>query len=201
MHRICGTNLPSDYLSSSNELFIEFSSDSSSTRAGFLISYEAVERYCSLNLCIEGEGDCGADSECEGSLVCGHNNCANDSATNCCTKTCNSDSDCLNQECNTDENQCRLDSYSTDWSLCTQTSPCNDGEGDCDADSDCQGLLVCWSDYCIDGTTVMDCCHQEIYNGNNHIHLILEWPRAQYFVKIAIADFSPLRSDAIKTRS
>ena len=161
-----GGDIPSEFLSSTNELFVKFSSDSGLTRPGFLISYKSVERYCSLTTCQEGEGDCGEDSECEGSLVCGQMNCANNTATHCCTKTCHDDSECYNQECNTGVNQCRLDSYSTDWSLCSQASPCSDGQGDCDLDSECQGSLVCGSDNCLNGPTGMDCCRQEIYTGN-----------------------------------
>ena len=158
-------SLPSDFTSTNNELFIRFHSDNSATRPGFLISYEAVMRYCSITLCKEGEGDCGMDSECEGSLVCGHMNCANNTLRPCCTKTCINDRDCLNQECITDTNQCRLDSYSTDWSKCSQASLCAEGEGDCDEDSECEGSLVCGTDNCADGSTFLDCCEQEIYKG------------------------------------
>ena len=119
---------------------------------------------CSLNLCKEGEGDCDEDSECEGSLVCGHLNCANTTITDCCTRTCNNDSDCVNQECNTNINHCRLDSSSTDWSLCSQESPCADGEGDCDHHLDCEGSLMCGSNNCATGPTGLDCCM--IYDGN-----------------------------------
>ena len=128
-------------------------------------------RYCSITLCKEGEGDCGMDSECEGSLVCGHMNCANNTLRPCCTKTCNNDSDCLNQECNTDIDQCRLDSYSTDWSKCSQDSPCADGEGDCDEDSGCEGLLVCGIDNCANETPFMDCCEHEIYKGEKYLRI------------------------------
>ena len=113
---------------------------------------------CSLTLCKEGEGDCGMDSECEGSLVCGQMNCANSTLKHCCTKTCLNDSDCLNQECNSDIVQCRLDSYSTDWSKCSPNSPCAHGEGDCDHPSDCDGTLLCGYENCAGGPTGMDCC-------------------------------------------
>ena len=156
--RYCGTVMPSNFTSSSNELFIKFHSDGGANRPGFLISYETFIRHCSLTLCKEGEGDCGMDSECEGSLVCGQMNCVNSTLRHCCTKTCNNDSDCFNQECNTDINQCRLDSYSTDWSKCRQDSPCADGEGDCDHNTDCEGTLLCGNDNCVSGPTGMDCC-------------------------------------------
>ena len=35
--------------------------------------------------CIEGEGGCKRDYECEGSLLCGYSNCANGTVDNCCT--------------------------------------------------------------------------------------------------------------------
>ena len=31
--------------------------------------------------CIEGQGDCDEDSQCEGDLTCGENNCLNDFST------------------------------------------------------------------------------------------------------------------------
>ena len=43
---------------------------------------QAVDGYCK-----EGEGDCDDDSECEGELVCGFNNCAwNSTFDDCCAK-------------------------------------------------------------------------------------------------------------------
>ena len=156
--RYCGTILPSDFTSTNNELFIKFHSDSDGIRPGFLISYQIVMRHCSITLCKEGEGECGLDSECEGALVCGHKNCANSTRQHCCTKSCNNDRDCSNQECDTDIDQCRLDSYNTDWSKCSQDSPCSDGEGDCDNDGDCEGSLVCGKDKCGSGPSNMDCC-------------------------------------------
>ena len=168
--RYCGTVMPSDFISSSNELFFKFHSDDIETRPGFLISYESlrVTTFCSLTLCKEGEGDCDDDTECEGSLVCGHLNCINSTITDCCTSMCYNDSDCLNQECKTDTNQCRLDSYSTDWTNCSQDSPCADGEGDCDHHTDCQGTLLCGNDNCASGPIGMDCCEQEIYKGKTY---------------------------------
>ena len=42
--------------------------------------------YCAKNPCGEGQGDCDDDTECEGSLVCGHMNCINSSVTDCCAQ-------------------------------------------------------------------------------------------------------------------
>ena len=64
----------------------------------------------------------------------------------------------MNQDCDAYLNQCRLDTYSTDWDNCSQASPCAEGEGDCDDHTDCEGELVCGNDNCASGTTGMDCC-------------------------------------------
>ena len=154
--RYCGSNLPSNFRSSSNKVLIKFHSDSRVRGHGFLISYHAVERHCNNSLCKEGEGECNSDSECEGSLVCGHMNCINSTLQNCCTKSCNNDFDCFNQDCNTNIDQCRQDSYS--MSKCSNDSPCRNGEGDCDYDGECEGSLVCSNDRCGSGPPNMDCC-------------------------------------------
>ena len=70
----------------------------------------------------------------------------------------------MNQDCDAYFNQCRLDTYSTDWDKCSQASPCAEGEGDCDEHTDCEGELVCGNDNCASGTTGMDCC-MAIYVG------------------------------------
>ena len=33
-------------------------------------------------------------------------------------------------------------------SCCTEDNPCDEGEGDCDSDSDCKGSLECGSNNC-----------------------------------------------------
>ena len=114
--------------------------------------------FCTKIPCGEGQGDCDDDTECEGSLVCGHMNCMNSTISDCCTSTCHTDTDCVNQECNVNTNMCRLDSYSTAWSNCSDASPCANAEGDCDHDSDCVGALLCGNDNCASGPTGMDCC-------------------------------------------
>ena len=115
---------------------------------------------CSLDSpCPHGQGDCDSDSQCVDLLVCGTDNCKNGPrGLDCCTSTCHNDSGCSNQECITDAGQCRLDSYSTDWSKCSLDSPCADGEGDCDQHIDCEGALLCGNDNCASGPTGMDCC-------------------------------------------
>ena len=42
--------------------------------------------FCATTPCGEGQGDCDYDTECEGSLVCGHLNCLNSAATDCCAQ-------------------------------------------------------------------------------------------------------------------
>lgn len=106
--------------------------------------------------CPRGEGDCDEDSQCAGTLVCGTDNCESGPRDlDCCTSTCNNDSECVNQECDNDINLCRLDSYSTDWSKCHRDFPCDAGEGDCDDDRECKGFLVCINKC---GPSNMDCC-------------------------------------------
>ena len=109
--------------------------------------------FCAKIPCGEGQGDCDDDTECEGSLVCGHMNCMNSTVTDCCTQPCNNDSDCTTSgECNAEHNQCHL------WPMCSQDSPCADGEGDCDHHTDCEGGLLCGIDNCMGGPTYLDCC-------------------------------------------
>ena len=115
---------------------------------------------CMGTVCREGEGGCRSDSECDGSLVCGTDNCAFGSlGMKCCTRPCNGHSDCtISGECNAEHNQCRLNSDIVDWSRCSQNATCSDGDGDCDEDEECQGSLVCRNDKCGSGLSKMDCC-------------------------------------------
>ena len=109
--------------------------------------------FCAKFSCGDGQGDCDNDTECEGSLVCGHMNCVNSTISDCCTQPCNNGSDCaISGECNTENNQCYL------WPECSQDSPCADGEGDCDHHTDCEGTLLCGYDNCASGPKGMDCC-------------------------------------------
>ena len=166
--RYCGTTFPGNFSSTTNELVIKFHSDDTVFSSGFLIYYEPIIWYCRHTLCKEGEGDCSSDSECEGSLVCGHNNCVNSTLRHCCTQKCNNDSDCTSGECNTERNQCHLNSDTIDWSKCSQDSPCADGEGDCDHHSDCEGTLLCGNDRCLHGPASMDCCIGKFLNNRTY---------------------------------
>ena len=96
--------------------------------------------------CGLGYGDCDTDEECEGPLVCGDNNCeAGDYRMDCCQEKV-----CL--------------PGLNDWTCCTESSPCGLGNGDCDSDIDCQGILVCGDNNCADGDYRMDCCQKKPCN-------------------------------------
>jgi len=100
--------------------------------------------------CKEKGGDCDNDAECEGSLVCGTNNCRDfqpdaEESYDCCVKPV--------QLCNGMEGT---------GNCCTGENPCDLGGGDCDSDTDCSGNLVCGYNNCRDfhanaGETY-DCC-------------------------------------------
>merc|ERR1712130_438598 len=55
---------------------------------------------------------------------------------------------------------------SADSSCCTSSSPCELGQGDCDSDNDCAGLLVCGIDNCAQfyhlAVPSYDCCTEEV---------------------------------------
>ena len=83
-----------------------------------------------LNMCAEGEGDCDTDNDCAGALVCGTNNCANfrtldglwDAEDDCCERQC------------------------------TPEHPCQEGGGHCNVDADCENLLKCGDNFCLNPT-------------------------------------------------
>ena len=132
--------------------------------------------YCTQGgiTCIEGEGGCINDIDCEGALVCGQENCAVGLPDiGCCTQPCNNDSDCFSGECIDDYNLCRLNSDTIDWSRCSQDLPCADGEGDCDHHLECEGTLLCGNDNCAVGPSGMDCCEMEIYTGEQYRNKVL----------------------------
>jgi len=100
--------------------------------------------------CKEKGGDCDDDQDCEGSLICGYNNCKEfnpdaEETYDCCIRP--------EQKCNGEEGT---------GSCCTEDKPCELGGGDCDDDSECSGDLVCGYNNCRDfhpnaGPT-HDCC-------------------------------------------
>jgi len=117
------------------------------------------------NQCLEHMGDCDNDNDCEGSLICGTDNCYSD------IRPAGSDFD------DTDD-CCMKDPSATTTSTTTPTSPvakclgkdnccddqlCGINEGDCDLDSQCSGSLVCGVDNC-EGSTfdaTDDCCKED----------------------------------------
>ena len=129
-----------------------------------LKSDNSEDTFCMGRVCKKGEGGCRSDSECDGSLVCGSDNCAfGTTGIGCCTRQCNGHSDCTSGECNAERSQCRLNSGTVDWSKCSQDDPCADGVGDCDNDGECEGLLVCGNDKCLNGPSTMDCCIGKLF--------------------------------------
>ena len=104
--------------------------------------YSIEEDFCTLeNSCSVDEGDCDTDDVCQGSLVCGLNNCPGylnyDSAVDCCFK------EMVGGE-----------------HFCTNTNTCGENEGDCDANNECQGGLECGVNNCPEslGFNNVDCC-------------------------------------------
>ena len=96
--------------------------------------------------CLAGSGDCDRDAECEGTAVCGRNNCNDDFGI----QGVSSYMDCCREN--------RL----MDWNWCTNNL-CGEGEGDCDSDDHCEGDLVCGEDNCsLDSKK--DCCMQPEIN-------------------------------------
>ena len=65
-----------------------------------------------------------------------------------------------------EEDTCSCDHHCSlphgDWGCCSEECPCQEGEGDCEADEDCQEGLVCGKDNCLIGGHRGDCC-QETY--------------------------------------
>ena len=87
--------------------------------------YRVEEDFCMFeNPCGVGQGDCDSNDVCQGSLVCGLNNCPEslgyDSTDDCCYKP-----SVGNEE------------------FCTIDYPCGTNEGDCDFDEECQTGLIC----------------------------------------------------------
>lgn len=88
-----------------------------------------------LGMC---EADCDNDSECEGNLKCKQRD-GNESVPGCDISSRDSGEDfCYDPGGDPD---CDLDLGHTDY--CRECGPCDEGEGDCDSDSDCRGDLVC----------------------------------------------------------
>jgi len=113
--------------------------------------------YCtSINKCKEGQGDCDDDTDCSSGLTCGEDNCREfhinaEEQADCCYKP--------------------GIGASNDWTYCSSTNKCDEGQGDCDADSHCAAGLKCGQNNCKEfhpnalGDT--DCCFKPANGGKD----------------------------------
>ena len=121
-------------------------------------------------LCQEMEGDCDDDAHCEGSLECGNNNCplSYDHGMDCCYQNvpCTQNSDCQSHLiCDGNTRKCRRKAVDLpqDNDFCVDNL-CQEMEGDCDDDADCEGSLECGNNNCPaviqNAGGGVDCCYQ-----------------------------------------
>ncbi len=109
-------------------------------------NYDHCSSYCP---CPQGEGDCDIDSHCQVGLVCGVNNGARFAFSNsldiCWPEHCENgsmDGDEVGVDLGGSCDDC-FEGENGDYSFCSARCPCTEGEGDCNADSHCQGELLC----------------------------------------------------------
>lgn len=95
--------------------------------------------------CESEQGDCDSDSECGTDLVCVNNVGATYGFTYY-TDVC----------VEVEEGECPVSENSSDY--CALCGPCEEGEGDCDSDAECESGLICVDDY--SGT--LDICRAPI---------------------------------------
>ena len=95
--------------------------------------------------CGENEGDCNYDNQCLNGLICGQDNCPTslgfDLKVDCCRKPV------------------KGEKY-----FCSVHDPCEEGEGNCDHDNECQNNLKCG--YCpvsLGFDSSIDCCYNECH--------------------------------------
>jgi len=81
------------------------------------------------NPCNVGDGDCDSDSDCVSGAMCSHDVGSNYGAASSF------------DVCETAVKNCSP--ANEDWNCCSATDPCDDEEGDCDADSECMVDMVC----------------------------------------------------------
>ena len=100
--------------------------------------------FCTCHSCLEDEGDCNLDNECQEGLRCGNNNCPDsfgfDAYTDCCYNAALGAED-----------------------FCSIDEPCEADEGDCDSHDECQVGLACGSSNCtasLGSDSDIDCCYQ-----------------------------------------
>ena len=114
------------------------------------------EHFCTNDyLCGHHEGDCDHNNQCQNGFKCGTDNCPAalgfGSWTDCCY------------------NQTLLNMG--DAHFCTVDNPCEENEGDCGNDNDCQTGLTCGTDNCpasLGFDSSIDCCnnHSSLKNGD-----------------------------------
>jgi len=123
--------------------------------------YDNFDRECCSTAapCAINEGDCDKDSECQGNLICGKNNCPSTvwdrSTVQIVPSFFPSTADCCEGK--------NCDGVNYDRECCSVEAPCAIDEGDCDNDSECQGDLVCGSNNCYAPfPSGADCCELEV---------------------------------------
>jgi hypothetical protein len=84
--------------------------------------------------CGHGEGDCDNDAQCGGGTFCAHDVGPQYGLP-------------ANWDVCVEELECpEFDLSDPDPEFCSVSCPCSSGEGDCDADNECAGSLVCAQD-------------------------------------------------------
>jgi len=107
--------------------------------------------YCSSSRrCSEGQGDCDTDSDCTTGLTCGKDNCRSFHPNASPTADCCYDKPGIGAH--------------DDWSYCSSSRRCSEGQGDCDSDSDCASGLACGTDNCkhVNSASGSDCCARKL---------------------------------------
>lgn len=108
--------------------------------------------FCNDNTarCASGEGDCDADAQCEAGLVCGVDNGAQFGFARkwdvCVPAHCQDgqvSGDEVGKDCGGSCGVCVNNKPVGDKDYCTIGLPCSQGQGDCDADAQCQPGLIC----------------------------------------------------------
>ena len=127
----------------------------------FLFIASSIWEFCTPAFpCPENQGDCDFHNECQNYSACGHNNCpaslvGYDPGVDCCYKPSKGD-----------------------LGFCTKSYPCNENEGDCDKDEDCESGLFCGIDNCPESlgyNSEVDCCsttqwREGLKNSNTSIY-------------------------------
>ena len=149
-------------LSSSDPLTNEgYGAAESALRKGLPGAVNGAIDYCNnpAALCVGGEGDCDADSQCVSGLVCGVDNgpnfgmilnydvCVPPHCENGVLDADETVTDCGGADCGTFcANVCASLPPNGTVDHCTLGCPCPAREGDCDGDAQCQSGLVCGAD-------------------------------------------------------